>query len=132
MADDNDLAKQLANPISSLISVPFQFNFDDRIGPARRGDRLTLNIQPVIPFSLNSDWNLISRTITPLVWQSDIFPGAGAQQGAAQRCKACSSLRSSRRAAGSSGVLDPPSPPPPPQIRCLAASAGEQAQPACS
>jgi hypothetical protein len=76
-----ELAKQLANPISSLISVPFQLNYNQDIGPQDDGDRWTLNIQPVIPFSLNEDWNVISRTILPVVWQQDIFPGAGSQSG---------------------------------------------------
>jgi len=76
-----ELAKQLANPISSLISVPFQFNIDRDIGPADAGDRLTLNIQPVVPLKINENWNLISRTILPLIDQQDIFPGAGSQTG---------------------------------------------------
>jgi len=75
------LALKLANPVASLISVPFQFNFDGDIGPARDGGRVTLNVQPVIPFRLNAEWNLISRTILPVVWQEDIFPGAGSQFG---------------------------------------------------
>jgi hypothetical protein len=76
-----ELAKQLSNPVASLISVPLQLNFDSDIGPDDDGDRVTLNIQPVIPFELSQDWNLISRTILPLVDQSDIFPGAGDQSG---------------------------------------------------
>ena len=67
------LAKQLANPISSLISVPFQANEDFGYGPSHNGYKFTLNFQPVIPISLNKDWNLILRTIVPIVSQHDLF-----------------------------------------------------------
>ncbi|WP_174047872.1 transporter [Agrobacterium tumefaciens] len=77
---DADLAKKLSNPVASLISVPFQFNYDRGFGP-NRGDRKTLDIQPVIPFALNEDWNLISRTIVPVTWQHDIAGSSGNQFG---------------------------------------------------
>ena len=75
------LSEQLANPISSLISVPFQYNFQQNIGPARDGTKNFVNIQPVIPVSLDANWNLISRTILPVVDQDAIFPGSGHQFG---------------------------------------------------
>jgi hypothetical protein len=65
---------QLANPIASLISLPLQLNHDEDIGPSD-GERWTLNVQPVIPISLNEDWNVISRTIVPLIDQEDIPAG---------------------------------------------------------
>jgi hypothetical protein len=75
-----ELAKKLSNPIASLISVPFQFNYDHGYGP-NNGNKETLNIQPVIPFSLNEDWNVISRTIVPVIWQNDIAGPSGSQFG---------------------------------------------------
>lgn len=64
--DAAKLAKQLNNPIASLISVPFQLNYDTGIGETD-ADRWVLNVQPVIPFDLSEDWNLISRTIVPFI-----------------------------------------------------------------
>ena len=69
--DGQQLAKQLSNPVASLISVPFQSNFDFRMGTGS-GWRYTLNFQPVIPFAINKRWNLISRTIVPIVHQSGV------------------------------------------------------------
>ncbi|MBA5779445.1 transporter [Stappia sp. F7233] len=80
MAQDADLAKKLSNPVASLISVPFQFNYDTGYGP-NDGDKAALNIQPVIPISINEDWNIISRTILPVVWQNDIAGLSGTQFG---------------------------------------------------
>lgn len=79
--DADQLAKQLSNPIASLISVPMQFNYDDGIGPLDDGERFFVNVQPVIPVSIGEDWNMISRTIIPVISQHEIFPGAGDQFG---------------------------------------------------
>lgn len=64
-----ELAKKLQNPVANIISVPFQSNFDFGGGPQDDGFRYTLNVQPIIPLSLNNDWNMITRTIIPFVHQ---------------------------------------------------------------
>ena len=69
---DADLAKKLNNPISDLVSVPFQFNWENGIGSPDR-TRFILNIQPVMPFALNDKTNLIVRIVAPIVSQPPLL-----------------------------------------------------------
>ncbi len=63
-----DLAKKLSNPISDLVSVPLQFNWQQHVGPLELS-QFILNFQPVMPFELNKNWNLIARVIMPFISQ---------------------------------------------------------------
>ena len=71
-----ELAKEIQNPVAPLISVPFQSNFEWGPGPKSAGFKYTLNFQPVIPIALSADWNLISRTIVPIIHQDDVVSGS--------------------------------------------------------
>ncbi len=71
-----ELAKKLQNPVASLIQVPIQNNWDFGIGSAN-AMRYTANVQPVVPFSLNDDWNLVTRTIVPVIYaESPVIGGS--------------------------------------------------------
>ncbi|WP_333834986.1 transporter [Rubrimonas sp.] len=80
-SDAATLAKKLSNPIADLISLPIQFNFDRGMGPDGDGERYLTNIQPVIPVGISDDWNLISRTILPVVGLDGGALGGGSQFG---------------------------------------------------
>lgn len=76
-----ELAQKLANPVASLISLPIQTSYTDGWGPDGKGSQFLMNVQPVIPFQLNDDWNLISRTILPIIRREKIDPRHKVQGG---------------------------------------------------
>jgi hypothetical protein len=75
-----DLAKIAQNPVGNLISVPFQENAYFNVGPLE-GTQNVLNIQPVIPVSISDDWNIITRTILPIVSIPEFSPARGSASG---------------------------------------------------
>ena len=75
-----ELAKKLQNPVANLVSVPIQNNWDFGIGP-ENAMRYTANIQPVIPFSISKDWNLITRTIMPVIYAESPVKGGADRSG---------------------------------------------------
>jgi hypothetical protein len=69
-----ELAKQVNNPVAALYSLPVQYNWNQKMGPTGDGMQATTNVQPVLPFDLNEDWNLISRSILPFIDQHGAAP----------------------------------------------------------
>ena len=75
-----ELAKLAQNPVGNLISVPFQNNTNLNFGP-EKGTQNVLNIQPVIPIEINKDWNIITRTILPVISMPALGPDVGSTNG---------------------------------------------------
>ena len=69
-----ELAKETENPVANLISVRFQNNFNFGFWP-NDVTQWVLNFEPVIPISLTKDWNLITRTIMPILTSHLPLPG---------------------------------------------------------
>jgi hypothetical protein len=74
MDSDDKLAQALNNPLASVISVPFQNNFDYGGGRNDRGFRYSMVAQPVVPFKLNENLNLITRTVIPFASLQGVLP----------------------------------------------------------
>ena len=78
-ASAEEVAKKLANPVAAMISVPIQPNYQPNMGLDDEGSQWLTNIQPVIPIDLNDEWNIISRTIVPIVSKDSALTGDGRQ-----------------------------------------------------
>ena len=75
--DTEALARAAQNPVADMISIPFQDDIGFGYGPGNKGTQNVLNIQPVIPLHVTEDWNVITRTILPIVSQPSFTGGAG-------------------------------------------------------
>ena len=75
-----ELAKLAQNPVGNLVSVPFQNNANYNVGPLS-GNQNVLNIQPVIPVSINAEWNIITRTILPVISMPALSPSTERENG---------------------------------------------------
>jgi hypothetical protein len=78
--DSSDIAKQAQNPIAKLISVPFENDFYPHTG-TNKEDEYVLEIKPVVPIALSKDWNLITRTIIPVIQTPEVAPGISGTSG---------------------------------------------------
>ena len=95
-----ELAKLAQNPVGNLISVPFQNNTNMNVGPLR-GTQNILNIQPVIPISIDPEWNIITRTIIPVISNPALRAGRGPRSTASATSSSTPSCRRPIRASGS-------------------------------
>lgn len=75
-----ELAQAAQNPLTAMISLPFQNNTNLNVGPDNQTQNILL-VQPVFPFELNDDWNLIQRTIMPITTQPGYITGDGTKTG---------------------------------------------------
>jgi hypothetical protein len=78
--DVPDQAKLAQNPIANVISVPLQDNANLNAG-TERGTQNVLNVEPVIPLSINDSWNIVTRTILPVISDSAAVRGGGRTYG---------------------------------------------------
>ncbi len=74
------MAKQAQNPIARLISVPVENDFNPQTGTDKE-DSYVLTFKPVVPFRLSKDWNVITRTIIPIIQVPDLAPGVNGTTG---------------------------------------------------
>lgn len=72
--DETELAKKTQNPVADLISVPLQNNWNFGAGFHHKDTIYILNVQPVIPFHVTEDWNVVARVIMPVINQPALFP----------------------------------------------------------
>ena len=102
--DNGKLLTTFQNPVGDLISVPFQNNVNFPIGQFGRIQNV-LNIQPVVPIHVNQDWLVISRWITPVIYQPNLGPACRTDGGAAAEiCEIRE--RDSARDGGANGLGD--------------------------
>jgi hypothetical protein len=78
--EGSDIAKQAQNPIASMISVPLENDFSPHTG-VNKEDSYVFELKPVVPFRLSNDWNLITRTIVPVIQVPDLAPGVSGTGG---------------------------------------------------
>lgn len=82
LADEaEEVARKLANPVAAMISLPLQLNYQENMGLDDKGSQWRLNVQPVIPIELNDEWNIITRTIMPVISQKNLPTGTGTRSG---------------------------------------------------
>lgn len=70
--EEDSLSKKLANPLTAWVNVPIQMNYDDDLGPEEKGSLWSMNALPVLPFQIGDNWNLIARSVVPLIKQKDL------------------------------------------------------------
>jgi hypothetical protein len=78
--ESSEMAKQAQNPIARLISIPIENDFNPQTGVDKENSYV-MQFKPVVPFRLSRDWNLITRTIIPIIQVPDLSPHLKGQTG---------------------------------------------------
>lgn len=78
-ANEDDIAKELENPIGNLTVLPFENYTNFQVGP-NKGTQNVLEFEPVVPFHVTPDWNIVARAVIPLVWNASLAPAPSAPQ----------------------------------------------------
>jgi len=76
-----EIAKKLANPLAAIVSIPIQVHYKPNMGLNDEGSEWLTNIQPIVPFTINDEWTLLTRTIIPIISQDTGIPSVGTVDG---------------------------------------------------
>jgi len=108
--DAQSLVREAKNPLANLINIQLINDALLNVGPDNKTQD-TLTIQPVIPFGLNDNWSVITRTVLPLISQPSLAPGESSTNGVGdtQFAAFLSPARSGRLVWGVGPVIQIPS-----------------------
>lgn len=75
--DVDELARRVSNPASFMISVPVHSELSIGGDDTGNSQHYLVDVEPVLPFRLTADWNLISHTDFPLAYADPAGPRGG-------------------------------------------------------
>lgn len=75
-----EIGQKLTNPVADLVSLPLEMNWIEGVGPYNDLSWV-MKFQPVVPFHITKDWNLIGRMILPYITQPSLTTGGPTASG---------------------------------------------------
>ena len=72
--ETQSLAQERENPFADLVDLQFFYDANLGVAPANNTQQ-ALTVQPLVPFHLNSDWIVVTRTILPFIAQPGVATG---------------------------------------------------------